>query len=411
MNIHLHFKLKLLNIILINTFLFTSPIQFKYSIIESKEKTDFLYIQFPSGSSYNVRTVNSCIGDGNFIFNMILDTGSRITWFKSEAETSSTKENLHKQENLNYGSGSILVKYYNDKFTLKSEKDISFQMSVGIEVNSNFKFKPDGIIGLSYGFTNKEYDFIESLLSNNIIFNDYISILDSKSNKSGVFMIGEKPELFNKKKQEGLEIPYCKLYPYDYNGNDSIFYNCILNGISNSQGREKITILNDNIIIDSGSTYNYISSKMYKFIIDKYINEYLQSNTCFYKDGDILCNNPESLNFGKIFFIFGQYSIGIEFFKLFDENNKLTFVESHSFLILGSYFLDEVTVSFSRKEKRIELINEFTVKMKNDFEGIYGIIIGLIFNIILVIILISIKLTGNIHYEKRFHIIEENNIN
>lgn len=164
------------------------------NIFEKINTTQLLSIESPAEKE-NVRLISLFIGDYNKVFNVILDTGSHITWLKSTASNSNTKTSLDIFQTLIYGSGQIEIGYYTDKITLKPNSSLSFLMSIGIEseFNNRTNLGIDGIVGLSYGSDKaEEYDFIFSLLRSKIISNDYFSILEHKNNKTGVFFFRRK---------------------------------------------------------------------------------------------------------------------------------------------------------------------------------------------------------------------------
>lgn len=412
-------------VLLFSQFLLNNSIKISYKLKKRNKnlnKDNSLYISFPTDSFANVRTLNTLIGNSNQEFSLILDTGSHITWFKKNGTLSTTKKSLDKSERLSYGSGTVYIDYYVDKLSIISNPNIFFEMSLGIETSNTLDIKIDGIIGLSYGPNKNEYDFTESLLRSKIISNDYFSILDDTLLSKGTFLIGEKPELFETKSKQGLEIPYCDLNPFDVSYKKSMFYNCILNGLSNSDtDEEKIILFNENVIIDSGTTNNIVSSEIYSYIKKTYIEKFISSSDCktifniFSFTSYIYCNNPEKLDFGKIFFVFGKYSIGVEFYEFFDSKTGiLSFNVGNQYSILGSYFFDAVTMSFSRKERKVEFINEFTRVLNKDY-SIYrlsnkiGIVIGSCISFVFILILVLLKVTGNIKYNKRYQYLIDSN--
>lgn len=197
--------------------------------------------------------------------------------------------------------------------------------------------------------------------------------------------------------KKGIEIPFCDIDPYNYKSKRTMFYNCILNGLSISDIDEsKIVLFNKNLIFDSGSTNSLLPSEMYYYIISTFLKKYIDLGTCRKINEIYKCDNPSVLNFGTIFFIYGKYSIGIEFSKLFNSNGWLTIRESKSILILGSFFFDNVLISFSRKRKTIEMINQLSRVLSKDYSlqrisFVNGLLVGISFWICLLCLLVLVR--------------------
>ena len=142
----------------------------KYSNIIIKEATEFsenynMNILINEGKTILNTDIlflgNIKIGSNNQSFNLLIDTGSYITWIPKLDSTDTYKINNHydpsksisnyyidESFDFNYGKGSCKRFYYIDEF--KYINNDNFKVKFGVADESNFDVdNSDGIIGLS----------------------------------------------------------------------------------------------------------------------------------------------------------------------------------------------------------------------------------------------------------------------
>ena len=121
---------------------------------------------------------NVKVGSNQQNFNLLLDTGSTITWIAIkdskdafplqnhfDPNASNTSRKTKDQFQINYGDGSLTEGfYYYDNFYYIDNKN--FQLLFGLAEQTNFKgssWSADGLIGLGRNYDNRELSFIHML--------------------------------------------------------------------------------------------------------------------------------------------------------------------------------------------------------------------------------------------------------
>ena len=121
---------------------------------------------------------NVKVGSNQQNFNLLLDTGSSITWIPIkdskdafpiqnhfDPNASNTSRKTKDQFQINYGDGSLTEGfYYYDNFYYIDNKN--FQLLFGLAEQTNFKgssWGADGLIGLGRNYDNRELSFIHML--------------------------------------------------------------------------------------------------------------------------------------------------------------------------------------------------------------------------------------------------------
>ena len=152
------------------------------------------------------------LGTSNQEFNLVLDTGSTITWVPLINSTdlypienhynptlSTTSKKLKDDFTIMYGSGSCNGNYYKDKIKYINNK--TFDLVFGAATETDFSVhEVDGIIGLSRIYGDNSKSFIHMLcrsgITNSKIFSFKLGLNISTEN-GGKFYIGKHKD-FNK---------------------------------------------------------------------------------------------------------------------------------------------------------------------------------------------------------------------
>ena len=151
------------------------------------------------------------LGSSEQEFNLILDTGSSMTWVPMlnskdlyriqhhyDPKNSTSSKKLKETFNIKYGSGSCEGNFYTDK--MKYIKDKEFDIDFGVAKATDFPVDgADGIIGLSRLYEDNSKSFIHMLCRGRIttskIFSFKLGL--NLSENSGKFYIGKHDD-FNK---------------------------------------------------------------------------------------------------------------------------------------------------------------------------------------------------------------------
>lgn len=326
-------------------------------------------------------------------FSVLLDTGSDVLWVgdikctncynKLNLYNSINKKKLSERSDIVYGTGRVSGFFYFDKITF-SNTDISIRNFVFMSCDYVEDIDLDGILGLSYYSNNKDISLIDQMYDNNIISNkvfsiDYSEYKDSKAK----FIFGEYPneikKLVNLNKDtvdNNNYLGYCMLYP-------SLHWSCIASwiGISSVINDDyKYIKINDQVIFDSGTTYNLLTKKTFDILIQYLFKDYIKNKHCnLEKSGSIgnqhiglICNYYAFSNIKKnIHFIFDKYALYLnpyEYFVLEYTNYyvfKFFMLEGLDVNILGDSTLLKFITSYDKEINRFWFYSDKVYKSQN----------------------------------------------
>ena len=171
------------------------------------------------------------IGTSKQVFNLLIDTGSSITWvpikdskdlfplthhYDPFLSSTSIKKSEEPFE-IVYGSGSANGSYYSDKITYIDDKE--FIMDFGAANKTNFLvYGADGILGLSRIYDDYDKSFINMICKGHVTESKLFSIklgLNSNSGNNGSFFIG-RHEDFDKDSVVSCELNNDNYYEVNY---------------------------------------------------------------------------------------------------------------------------------------------------------------------------------------------------
>ncbi len=344
------------------------------------------------------------LGTSNQTFNLILDTGSAITWvpliqsvdmyeiphhYNPSISTSSKK--LKEDFLITYGSGSCWGSYYKDKMKYINNKE--FDLVFGAAEATDFGVKnADGIIGLSKIYDDQSKSFIHMLCRSGVttskLFSFKLGLNITKENR-GKFYIG-KHEDFNKD-----NVVTCEMKNSNYFERN--FWACEMTSLSvlNLNKTVKLTTKKKfSVIFDSGTNAIFLP-----FFYIEQMKDSLQNMNCFTrKDSGIgntaryqLVCKGEALNFhlvigGHTFIIPWEYSFynigGYAFSRIFFQQS----IENiNDVYIIGSPFFMLFHILFDSYSKELHFFpekDEFLIK--GSWWSTNHIIYVLIFGILII---------------------------
>ena len=257
------------------------------------------------------------IGTSKQVFNLLIDTGSSITWvpikdskdlfpLTHHYDPSLSSTSIKKSEEpfeIVYGSGSANGSYYSDKITYIDDKE--FIMDFGAANKTNFLvYGADGILGLSRIYDDYDKSFINMICKGHVTESKLFSIklgLNSNSGNNGSFFIG-RHEDFDKDSVVSCELNNDNYYEVNYWSCDILSFS-IESKLDNIELKTDKTI---SVIFDTGTNaiflpYFYLENILPELDkINCYVKKYTSSQHARYQ---ILCskNIPDfKINIGGI---------------------------------------------------------------------------------------------------------------
>ena len=345
------------------------------------------------------------IGSSNQEFNLILDTGSTITWIPIinskdlypikhhyNPSNSSSSKKLNEEFMVKYGSGSCFGKCYEDKVIYINNKE--FNLRFGAAEGTDFNVKEaDGIIGLSKIYDDYSKSFIHMLckghVTKSLIFSFKLG-LNLASKDSAKFYIGKHDD-FNKD-----NVVTCEMKNTDYF--EKNLWACEMTSFSMVNYNKTIKLTSEkkfSILFDSGT--NVIFLPLYYL---QQISDDLTKLNCYIIKNDIrryqiLCKGEHLPDFhlvigGHTFILPGIYSFYL------NKNIALSKVMFQDFIdedsnvyIIGSPFFMLFHILFDSYSKELHFYpekDEFLIK--GSWWNTYHIIIVMILVILIIIIII-----------------------
>ena len=311
------------------------------------------------------------LGTSKQIFNLLIDTGSSVTWVPIKDSKDlhpishhydpslslTSKKKSEKPFQIVYGSGSANGSYYSDKMFYIDDKE--FLIDFGAANKTNFYvYGADGILGLARKYDDYEKSFINMICKGHVTDSKIFSIklgINSTYDKKGSFYIGKHDD-FNKKGVVSCELNNNNYYEVNY-------WSCNVLSFSIESKENNITISSEkkvSVIFDTGTNaiflpYYYLQNMLPQLDkIDCYVKKYTLTNPQRYQ---ILCSNnlPDfKINIDEHTFIlpgkyFFKYDRSIAFSEIyFQESN-----DDNEVFIIGSPFFMLFHVLFDSYSKEL----------------------------------------------------------
>ena len=390
------------------------------NIINSDNNPDFdreIKIFSESGDINFIETyllsIQIKLGTSNQIFNLILDTGSTITWvplIKSKdiypishhynPSDSSSSKKLKEEFVVTYGSGSCYGSYYKDKIKYINNKEFEFVFGAAEATDFGVK-EADGIIGLSKIYDDQSKSFIHMLCRNGVTTSKLFSFklgLNITSQNTGKFYIG-KHEDFNKDNVVSCEMKNSNYFERNFWACEMTSFSVLnLNKTIKLTSKKRVSL-----IFDSGTNAIFLP-----FFYIEEMKKDLQNMNCITIDSGIgnivryqLVCKGELLDFhlvigGHTFILPWEYSFYIIGDKAF---SKIFFQESYedmnNIYIIGSPFFMLFHILFDSYSKELHFYpekNEFLIKGSwwNTTHIIYVVIFGILIIVFIVLIILLI---------------------
>ena len=344
------------------------------------------------------------IGTSMQVFNLLIDTGSSITWvpiknskdlfpLTHHYDPSLSSTSIKKSEEpfkIVYGSGSANGSYYSDKITYIDDKE--FIMDFGAANKTNFLvYGADGILGLSRIYDDYDKSFINMICKGHVTESKLFSIklgLNSNSGNNGSFFIG-RHEDFDKDSVVSCELNNDNYYEVNY-------WSCDILSFSIESKSDNIELKTDktiSVIFDTGTNaiflpYFYLENILPELDkINCYIKKYSSSQHARYQ---ILCskNIPDfKINIGGHTFIlpgkyFFKYERRIAYSEIYFQDS---IDDDNEVFIIGSPFFVFFHVLFDSYSKELFFYPEIEgMIIKGSWWNTHHIVIVVIFGIIII---------------------------
>ena len=344
------------------------------------------------------------IGTSMQVFNLLIDTGSSITWvpikdskdlfpLTHHYDPSLSSTSIKKSEEpfeIVYGSGSANGSYYSDKITYIDDKE--FIMDFGAANKTNFLvYGADGILGLSRIYDDYDKSFINMICKGHVTESKLFSIklgLNSNSGNNGSFFIG-RHEDFDKDSVVSCELNNDNYYEVNYWSCDILSFS-IESKLDNIELKTDKTI---SVIFDTGTNaiflpYFYLENILPELDkINCYVKKYTSSQHARYQ---ILCskNIPDfKINIGGHTFIlpgkyFFKYERRIAYSEIYFQDS---IDDDNEVFIIGSPFFVFFHVLFDSYSKELFFYPEIEgMIIKGSWWNTHHIVIVVIFGIIII---------------------------
>ena len=358
------------------------------------------------------------LGSSQQTFNLVLDTGSSITWVPIKYSTdlypiehhydpyiSSTSKKIQELFEIQYGSGSCKGRYFSDK--LKYIKNKEFDLIFGGAEKTDFGVNDvDGIIGLSRIYEDKSKSFVHMLCKSGATESEIFSFklgLNKTSGYIGKFYIGKHDD-FNKDNVASCEMKNSNYF-------EKNLWACEMTSFSIYSKAKNIKLTSEkkiSVIFDSGTNVIFLPLIYLQKILSN-----LGNINCYPKKYSVkgqqiryqlICLN-EAPDFHLV--IGGHtFILPSEYFFYFTKNigfSKIMFQDSFDFnnevFIIGSPFFMLFHILFDSYSKELHFYpekSEFLIKgnwWNNNNHIILVVILAVL--IILLIILIVLYIIWN----------------
>ena len=286
------------------------------------------------------------IGSDEQLFNVILDTGSSISWIpgigsedkeiqishKYNPNTSLTSKKMNCSYKIRYGSGYSLGNYYIDQVKMfnTTDNNISFYMLFGVASKTKFNvLGADGVMGLGRELALMNYSPLYCLKTNNFIEHEGFSIKCNNSLKNAILFFGDEHEDF-----KNDNIGFCPLTSKTHK--EKKFWSCKLYSfaISNNVINSSFN-LNLSVIFDSGTNTIVLPRYILWFLKEQLKKIGCSINNLSMEISNIICYNKKTIP--NFVFEIGNYYLTLsnEYFTFIDN----TTLSNNTFgYILNVYF-------------------------------------------------------------------------
>ena len=351
------------------------------------------------------------IGSNRQEFNLVLDTGSYITWVAAQGSQDSVSIARHFNPSASntcqktkvafqqaYGTGQVSGIYHYDNFYYINDRE--FKLGFGLATKTYFPIGvADGIIGLGHSYYNmNDISFIHMLQQAGITNSKSFSLKFGNNinpGASGKLILGKHDDFSNG------NLPSCPLR--NINDQNQIYWACQLNGVglktSQNEIRSQKTYY---VIFDTGTNaitlpmdyFNELEGNLPKINCMSVTNEKQDS---FY----VVC--PSGKELPNFIFEFNGNRLILPSYNIFYRQgqfyySRVIFTKSSQLFIIGSPFFfiyhtlfdkeSERLVFYPEQNTNVQLISENYIDNNNSLS--YTHIIIIISSVLLFIGLISI---------------------
>ena len=370
------------------------------------------------------------LGSPKQIFNLVLDTGSSITWVPIknsfdlypierhyDPTNSTTSKKLPESFEIVYGSGSCKGYYFSDQVVYLNDK--KFELKFGAAYQTDFGVNEvDGIIGLSKIYNDNSKSFIHMLCKSGATESKLFSFklgLNATSGYIGKFYIGKHDDF----KRDNVVT--CEMKNNNYFERN--LWACEMSSFSIKSNHYNITLTSHkkvSVIFDSGTNVVFLPLYYLEEIVED-----LEKMNCYSKrysvKGYLSRYQLMCLNYIPDFhLVIGGHTFVLpaQYFFYFNKNvgfSKIMFQESLDYdndaFIIGSPFFMLFHILFDSYSKELHFFpeqKEFLIK-GNWWTTSNHILVIIIFGILVIILVALIFLF--ILWKKRNKLDEDNKEN
>ncbi len=353
-------------------YVFTIEIPFTEKMISTTKQDDNFNANVPLDLEHLLtKELKLNIGTPFAQAKFTLDSGSHVTWVytsystfnKYDPKTSSSYQNYKDTLSLQYGSLKTTVDLGSDIMKIDGiDKTFSFTFGTTSSVSGT---KTDGIIGLPYyNREGSDYDFLNALKNSNIIQSSKFAITynPNKDGEGNIFIDEYPPELQQAKNQDKA-VGKCDILALGADGIRGVHFNCLLDGMMRTSDESSYREINDILIVDSGTTFNYVSDEMFSLIKEKYRK--LGSSECDISYSSITCKKNSYPELEPIYFVFEDKAIQVDlsncfypglsnFESCFQRTTSISLFGPSIGNILGASFIKQIISVHDRDNQIVE---------------------------------------------------------